>query len=105
MLSTPLEALRSRAEGLDARLGDRSAVVSLESTVGGGSLPGEILPSVGLALIARSANRLLAALRDDDPIVVGRIVDDRVALDLRTVDPAQDEALAAAVERAFAVGR
>ncbi len=105
MLSTPLDELRTRAEALGARLGERTAVVSLESTVGGGSLPGEILPSIGLALAARSANRLLAALREGDPIIVGRIVDDRVALDLRTVDPAQDEALATAVERAFAVGR
>ena len=36
----------------------------LRSTVGGGSLPGETLPSVGLALDRRPATRVLAALCD-----------------------------------------
>ena len=62
------------------------------STVGGGSLPGETLPSVGVALAARgrSANRLLARPARRRPVVVGRIEDGRVVLDLRTVDPARD---------------
>jgi hypothetical protein len=41
-------------------------------------------------------------LRRGDPAVIGRIEDDQVLLDLRTVDPAQDGDLAAAVERALA---
>jgi L-seryl-tRNA(Ser) seleniumtransferase len=79
--------------------------VGLESTVGGGSLPGETLPSIGVAVRGRSAASLLGALRGGDPIVVGRIVDDAVVLDLRTVDPGQDQILAAAVGRALATGR
>ena len=46
-----------------------------------------------------------ATLRAGTPAVVGRIEDDRLILDLRTVDPARDEELGAAVERALAPGR
>jgi L-seryl-tRNA(Ser) seleniumtransferase len=98
-------AVRARADALAARL-PGVEVVSLRSTVGGGSLPGETLPSFGLALAARSADGLLAALRTGEPPVVGRIEDGRVVLDLRTVEPSSDEALAAAIGRAIAsVGR
>ncbi len=76
--------------------------MDLRSTVGGGSLPGETLPSIGVALTGGSATRRLAALRRGVPPVIGRIEDERVVLDLRTVDPAQDGDLAAAVDRALA---
>ena len=46
--------------------------------------------------------RLLARLRAGDPAVIGRIVDGAVVLDLRTVEPADDDRLAAAVAAAMA---
>ncbi len=104
MIGTLQEALRTRAEALATRV-PGACVVPLLATVGGGSLPGETLPSFGLALEARSADRLLAALRDGEPAVVGRIEDGRVVLDVRTVDPGSDEELARAAGRALvAVG-
>ena len=106
MIAAPLPGLQARADALAARIGAAASVVELRSTVGGGSLPGETLPSFGLALTPRSARRsatrLLASLRAAVPIVVGRIEDDRVALDLRTVEPAGDGDLAEAIERALA---
>jgi L-seryl-tRNA(Ser) seleniumtransferase len=102
MIATTVDSLRERADALATRLGDRVTVVELRSTVGGGSLPGETLASIGLALGGGAATRRLAALRRGDPPVIGRIEDERVLLDLRTVDPAQDGDLAAAVERALA---
>jgi L-seryl-tRNA(Ser) seleniumtransferase len=102
MIATPLGALTGRAESLRGRLGDAVEVVAVRSTVGGGSLPGETLASVGLALRGGSATRRLAALRRGEPPVIGRIEDDRVVLDLRTVDPVSDDDLATAVERAGA---
>jgi L-seryl-tRNA(Ser) seleniumtransferase len=102
MIAMPYEAVRQRADALTTRLGDPATVVDLRSTVGGGSLPGETLASAGVALADRSPQHLLAALRHGDPIVIGRVEDGRAVLDLRTVDPAQDEALAAAVARAIA---
>ena len=102
MIATPVTVLRKRADAVVARLGDAATVVDLRSTVGGGSLPGETLASVGVALSGRASSRRLAALRYGDPPVIGRIDDDRVILDLRTVEPAQDGDLATAVERALA---
>ena len=105
MLATSVDSLRARAAALVASLGPSTSVAELSATVGGGSLPGETLPSAGVALAGASATRLLAALRAGEPIVVGRIADDRVVLDLRTVDPEHDAALGRAVERALATAR
>jgi L-seryl-tRNA(Ser) seleniumtransferase len=103
MLSATADELRARADAMADRLGTgRVEVVALRSTVGGGSLPGETLPSWGLALAGGSPDRRLAALRAGDPIVIGRIDDGRVVVDLRTVDPDADAALAAAIGRVTA---
>jgi L-seryl-tRNA(Ser) seleniumtransferase len=96
MIATAPEALRVRAEALAARV-PGTAAVALTATIGGGSLPGETLPSFGLAVAARSADRLLAALRSGEPAVLGRILDGSAVLDLRTVDPAADDELAVAL--------
>ncbi len=102
MIATPSEALHDRALAMAAAVGDRASVVPTTSTIGGGSLPGQTLPSWGVALDARSATRLLGALRHGRPIVIGHIVDDRVMLDLRTVEPARDGELATAAKQALA---
>ena len=96
MIGAPLDAIRARADALAERVGGR--VVAVRSTVGGGSLPGETLASFAVALDRPGPTRLLAALRRGTPPVVGRIEDEAVVLDLRTVDPGRDEALARAIE-------
>ena len=103
MIAMPSAAIRARADALAASLGGPPAieVVEVESTVGGGSLPGETLPSFAVAVRVHSAARLLAALRRGVPAVVGRIADGRVILDLRTVNPDDDERLALAIRRAL----
>lgn len=101
MISAAIDGLRTRAETLATRLGDAVEAIEVRSTVGGGSLPGETLPSWGLALRVPSAERTLAALRLPTPIVVARVADGQVILDLRTVDPDADDALAGAIERAL----
>ena len=102
MIATPVDELRGRAERIASRLGPVASAVDTRATVGGGSMPGETLPSVAVAIAGGSAARLLTALRTGDPIVVGRVEDRAVVLDLRTVLPASDEALVGAVERAVA---
>jgi L-seryl-tRNA(Ser) seleniumtransferase len=105
MLASPLADLRDRSVAIAGRIGAAVEVAELQATVGGGSLPGETLPSAGIRLAApgrTNATRLLAALRASTPIVIGRIEDDRVVLDLRTVDPDRDADLADAIERALA---
>ena len=87
MIAASPEALRERAERLVAELDPRAgaSVVELRSTVGGGSLPGETLPSWGIALALRSADRVIKALRRGTPCVIARAEGGRVILDLRTV--------------------
>ena len=95
-LHEPVERLRDRAgrlaadlarAGLDARATDSDAVV------GGGGAPGVRLPSAAVSLPAT----LAASLRKTKPPVAGRVEDGRLLLDLRTVDPADDATLCAAV--------
>jgi L-seryl-tRNA(Ser) seleniumtransferase len=106
MIATPADDLRVRAERLAARIGEAATVVPLASTVGGGSLPGETIASFGIAIAGRSAARTLADLRRVGPRpVIGRIEDERVVLDLRTVDPRLDDELAATVEAALGARR
>jgi L-seryl-tRNA(Ser) seleniumtransferase len=103
MIATPLDALESRATRLVEALGAGVRTIELRSTVGGGSLPGETLPSIGVALPPRgAAQRLLAALRGGDPIVIARVEDGAVVLDLRTVQPERDTELAHAIGRVLA---
>ena len=88
---------------LGARLA--MSVEQTESTIGGGSLPGQILPSWAVAIGGPAPQSLLASLRAGRPAVIGRVVDDAVVLDLRTVVPQDDEALAAAIRAAIAATR
>ncbi|HEY7487646.1 MAG TPA: L-seryl-tRNA(Sec) selenium transferase [Streptosporangiaceae bacterium] len=90
-LRTDVDELRARALRLAHRL--NAEVVDSVAAVGGGGAPGLELPSVALAL----PESLARPLRTGDPPVVGRVVRGRLLLDLRSVPPDQDEALAAAV--------
>jgi len=60
------------------------------STVGGGSLPGELLATHLLGLHVKQADRFLARLRKASPPVIARVENDLVLLDPRTVLPDQD---------------
>ena len=105
LISETTAKLGRRAKAIATRLeaaGIRAAVIETTSTVGGGSLPEETQPSRGVALSAASAARAVGALRRADPPVIARIIDDRVVLDLRSVLPEHDDALASAVIGALA---
>lgn len=92
MISTPQEALRQRAEAWAGHL-VQGEVISTQSTVGGGSLPGETLPTFALALTATSPVRLMERLRYSSPPVIARLENERLILDPRTVLPEQDNEL------------
>ncbi len=118
MMGWELEALRERAEGVASRIQDAVgaeaaawsdvdvAIESSRSEIGGGSLPGETLPTWVVALKpAQGASWTLASLaeqlRRQEPAVVGRIEDGRLLLDPRTVFPREDEALVLSVQAAL----
>jgi L-seryl-tRNA(Ser) seleniumtransferase len=93
-LDADVAELRARAERLASRLPDARAVDCI-AAVGGGGAPDVSLPSAAVSLPESYA----VALRRGDPAVVGRLEDGRCLLDLRTVAPDDDEALAAAVQK------
>jgi len=67
------------------------------SAIGGGSLPGQTLPTVLLALRVFHPDDFAALLRSSSPPVVARIEHDEILFDLRTVTPEQDETLLEAI--------
>ncbi len=92
---------RNRLDAVATALGPAAAAerVSSEAFLGGGSAPERPIPGEALALDGGDA--LLARMRTGHPPVVAYLRDGRLILDLRTVDPADDEALVAAVTRAL----
>ncbi|NYJ07116.1 L-seryl-tRNA(Sec) selenium transferase [Petropleomorpha daqingensis] len=96
MLAADLDGLRARARALADRLagaGLDARAVDSEARVGGGGAPEHPLPSAAVSLPPSFAE----PLRLGRPPVVGYVDGDRTLLDLRSVPPADDEALAAAV--------
>jgi L-seryl-tRNA(Ser) seleniumtransferase len=100
MLTRPLPAIEMLAGRLAPMLaqalGESCAVTqgALSSQIGSGSLPVELLPSAGLFIRirdegkgrGRKLNALAAAFRRLPMPVLGRIADDALILDLRTLD-------------------
>lgn len=76
-------------------------IVPVQSLIGGGTAPAARLQSSGLALCHRllSPQALLLALRRLDPPIIGRISEDSVLLDLRTVEPEFDAKLISLLEQ------
>ena len=93
MATRPASELRDRAEALGV-----GEVCSMAATTGGGTLPGVEIPSAGVVLAGDRAT----ALRGGEVPVIARVAGQRTYLDLRTVDPADDVALADAARRACA---
>jgi len=95
-LETSVPSLRERAEQLAEWLraqGVEAQAVESTAVVGGGAAPGVTLPSIAVSVPAA----LATPLRTGQPPVVGRVEDGRCLLDLRTVDPDDDEIIMAAV--------
>ncbi len=92
MIAQTPESLRGRAEAWQRETGC-GEVVAAESTVGGGSLPGESLPTFVLSLPVKSPDKFLAKLRKQAPPIIARTENDRILLDPRTVLPEQEPIL------------
>jgi len=71
-------------------------VVPVASLIGGGTAPKASLQSFAISVrhVTLTAAELLAELRKLEPPIIGRIADDTVLLDLRTVPPDFDADLA-----------
>ncbi|MET0763858.1 MAG: L-seryl-tRNA(Sec) selenium transferase [Blastococcus sp.] len=96
MLAAEVPVLRERARALAARLAEAgvdAVAVEAEARVGGGGAPEHPLPSAAVSLPAWFAE----PLRTASPPVVGYLDGDRTLLNLRSVQPADDDVLADAV--------
>ena len=101
MISASIADLTERCERWESAAGQLADIVRARSAIGGGSLPGETLASVALRVDCRALGAapeaVLARLRQGQPPVIGRIEDDSVMLDPRTVLQEQDDAVADAL--------
>lgn len=101
MMAETLESLARRGDDLVEKLaavGFSAEVVDGESLAGGGSLPDETLPTRLVSVeVKGSIDDFCRRLRLGSPPVLGRVHEGRFVIDLRTVFPAQDEALAHAM--------
>lgn len=105
-LSAPLDNLKNRAERLAPQLAAASAIAAAEvvqdrTHLGGGSVPTQDIPTWCIALTPekQSVDELSTALRTGAPAVFGRVQQDRLVLDLRSVMPDQDALVVEAVQR------
>jgi L-seryl-tRNA(Ser) seleniumtransferase len=92
MMSLTLNQVKGRAEAWKIQL-SQGQIVEGESTVGGGSLPGESFKTYLLALDVKSPDKFLKKLRRQNPPVIARTENNKVLLDPRTVLPEQEGAL------------
>jgi L-seryl-tRNA(Ser) seleniumtransferase len=105
LLTEPARAVRARARAVlrrlptDVRARLAARLEAGEAEVGGGALPTVTLPTAGVSVGATgmAARALDVALRRGDPAVIGRLVDDRLFLDCRTILAGEVPALAQAL--------
>lgn len=105
MISATEGAVKERAEKWNASAGFGGEVVPSRSAIGGGSLPGETLPTWCLALehplASGGPEALTRRLRHGSPPVMARIEGDRALLDPRTVLPEEESDLLQALKNAL----
>jgi len=102
MISAPVEEIDQRAQKWAQLFGDLAQVVAGETMIGGGSLPGGTLPTKLVAIGDKKdrnvAQVLSRKLRSQEIPVIGRVSEDRLLLDPRSVLPEEDEIVLKALQ-------
>ena len=101
MIAARPEEIRARAENWQRRLG-AGEVLPAQSTVGGGSLPEETLPTFVLALNFPRADQAAARLRKADTPLISRVQGGQLLLDPRTVLEDDEERLITTIKNLLA---
>ncbi len=102
MIAAPIAQLAQRVEAWRRAISANNMQLQIKesrSTIGGGSLPGQTLPTVALTITTDSVNDLARQLRQATPPVIARIESQQLWLDPRTVLPAQDHLLIEVLNR------
>ena len=102
MISMDMKMIEERAQHWKRML-KGSEIIDGESAVGGGSLPGELLPTRLVAIHVEKPDEFLVRLRHSRPPIIARVEDDRVLVDPRTVLPQQEGALLVEIQNALAL--
>ncbi len=103
MISASESQLKERAQALQKAIGTGASITPGRSTIGGGSLPGETLPT-WLVALEGNPDAMADALRQAAPPVIGRIEDDKLVLDPRTVMAEEEDAVIKAARLALGMG-
>jgi L-seryl-tRNA(Ser) seleniumtransferase len=98
MLTEPRDSVRARAKTMARALGGQ--VIESVARVGAGAQPTATIASWAVELPDDAPDALAKAMRDGDPVVIGRIEGERLLLDARTVNPNEVEGVIAAVTHA-----
>jgi L-seryl-tRNA(Ser) seleniumtransferase len=113
MISASQRILQNRAERIKNDLKKAGIEINIQesrSTIGGGSLPGETLPTITISVAsvnpAGESKGLIPDLqaklfREHTPPIIGRIENDIFVMDLRTVFPKQDDIVISAIKKIF----
>jgi L-seryl-tRNA(Ser) seleniumtransferase len=105
MMRLSKHRIEERAQAIASRLQGSEQldieVIDGESVIGGGAAPSAVLPTRLLAITSskHTPDELLRILRGSNPPVIGRVEEQRVLLDLRTVFPEQDPLVRQAIAR------
>ena len=92
MVATPIDELQARASALSAQAIDATPVPT-KAMAGGGTLPTVTIDSFGVAMDGDYTNWL----RERDLPIIARVDDNKTILDMRTIDPADDQVVADAL--------
>ena len=104
LLQIPIDRLQARGLEFVRQLADlplQTRLVEASGEMGGGTLPGSVIPSVALELTCESlaSDKLAERLRNATPPVIGYILRGRFRLDLRTIFPEQDKIVLNTLQR------
>jgi len=99
MITIPLAQIKVRGEAMKkACPGKDIVLVATPCYLGGGSTPGQTIPSLSLSMRGRISPTMLAKrFRAHDPPIIGRVEKDDFLLDLRTIPFGKEEVIIAAI--------
>jgi L-seryl-tRNA(Ser) seleniumtransferase len=100
MATASLDSLRQRATKISEPFSDRVEIVASRSVPGAGSVPGETIPSVAIRL-SGSADANWSAMASMPVPVIATRHDGAVFIDIRSVLPHDDAAVASAISSAL----
>jgi L-seryl-tRNA(Ser) seleniumtransferase len=99
MITVPVADLKQRGEAIrKACTGKDIALTATEAYLGGGSTPGQSIPSLAVSLrSAVSANILAKRFRAFRPPIIGRVDNEDFLIDIRTIPADKDSVLIRAI--------